>query len=87
MIGSEINEFLDCAELSLSASIEDRTLTVVINLIGVAPVLNQEVNELVLALSGSIVESRLVESVSLGRTHSHFLQNSPHLYRCCIIRD
>lgn len=81
-------EFLNGLEMALSAGVEDGRLAVSVHLIHLAVTLaNEEVNQMLLALSGGIVERGLVQVVRLVNADAHFSQNSRHLYSEVIILD
>ena len=81
-------EFLNGLEMALSAGVEDGRLAVSVHLIHLAVALaNEEVNQMLLALSGGIVERGLVQVVRLVNADAHFSQNSRHLYSEVIILD
>ena len=87
-VGSIRYEFLNGLKMALSACVKDGRLAVGVHLIHLAVALaNEEVNQMLLALSGGIVERGLVQVVRLVNADAHFPQNSRHLYSEVVILD
>lgn len=87
-ISAKTDKLLDGFGVSFSRCIEDGRLSVSVNVIHIATSLsNEEVYQLKLAFSRSVVECGLIESVRLVRLNSKVPQDLSHPYSMLIILD
>lgn len=82
-----IDQTLDGLEFSLSASIEDWILSICVDVIGVATILNQPLSEQYFTISARIIERCLTQSIDLRWIDAQALKNISHLYCEAIIRN
>lgn len=88
MVSSIRYELFDGLQMTLSRSVENGGLTVSVDLVDLAvALLHQEINQLKLPFSRSIIQSGLVEVVRLVSAYSHFSEDSGHFHSLLIVFD